>query len=517
MDLTRPQFVLALDRGTQAKIVNTMFEVAELGHKVSAQEFEKAEPELRAELLQAQFALKNQNIPVIIVISGVDCAGKGEFVHRLNEWLDPHGVDTNAFWQSTDEERARPRFWRYWRALPARGRIAVFFGSWYSDPILQRVFRETKSRKFDTELDRIAFLEKMLMDDGALIIKLWFHLGEKEQARRLKRLRRDPLTRDRVRPSDRKNLKYYDRFIKITERAVRRTDSAECPWQIIEATDKRYRELTAGKIILEALQARLQQGAAPKPAATAETPARPARSKRGKTVFDRVDLTQKLTEKRYREELAEQQARLTRLTWEANAKQISTVAVFEGWDAAGKGSAIRRVTAAIDPRLFRIIPIAAPSDEERAHHYLWRFWRHLPRAGNVTIFDRSWYGRVLVERVEHFATPNQWQRAYLEINEFEEQLADSGIALAKFWIHISKDEQLRRFKEREKIDFKRYKITEEDWRNRKKWDSYLEAVNDMVAHTSTEFAPWTVVPGNDKYFARVQIVKTVCDALERLL
>ncbi|MGA2175763.1 MAG: polyphosphate:AMP phosphotransferase [Verrucomicrobiota bacterium] len=495
-----------------------MFEVAELGRKVSRQEFDKALPALRSELLEAQFALKGRKIPVIIIVSGADCAGKGEFVHRLNEWLDPRGVDTHAFQEGSDEERARPRYWRFWRALPARGRIGIFFGSWYSEPLVRRVYRETKGSELDGELDRIAFFEKMLADDGALIIKLWFHLSKKEQARRLKDLQRDPHTRHRVRPEDRRNLKLYARFIKTSERAIRRTDSAQCPWHLIEATDRRYRELAAGRIILEALQTRLKEGGAGKvQAAATPPPARRAHAKSGKTVLDHVDLSQKLTARQYREGLAEYQGRLTRLTWEAHVKNISTVAVFEGWDAAGKGSAIRRVTAAIDPRLYRIIPIAAPTDEERAHHYFWRFWRHLPPGGYVTIFDRSWYGRVLVERVEGFATANEWQRAYLEINDFEEQLAVRDIALAKFWVHISKEEQLRRFKERQDIEFKRYKITDEDWRNRKKWEAYKEAINDMVAHTSTEFAPWTVVPGNDKHFARVRILKTLCEALERVL
>lgn len=497
----------------------TMFEVAELGRKVSKQEFDEAEPALRSELLEAQFALKGQKTPVIVIVSGADCAGKGEFVHRLNEWLDPRGVDTHAFWQSSDEEKARPRFWRFWRALPARGRIGIFFGSWYSEPIVQRVYRETKGSELDGELDRIAFFEKMLADDGALIIKLWFHLSKKEQAWRLQHLLRDPSTHHRVRPADLKNLKLYERFIQTSERTIRRTDSASCPWHLIEANDRRYRELAAGRIILETLQARLKDGGAGKATAAAPPapPPRRSRAKSGETVLDHVDLSQKLSDREYGELLEKYQGRLTRLTWAANVKKISTVAVFEGWDAAGKGSAVRRVTAAIDPRLYRIIPIAAPTDEERAHHYLWRFWRHLPQAGYVTIFDRSWYGRVLVERVEKFATENEWKRAYLEINDFEEQLANRDMALAKFWVHISKAEQLRRFKERQDIQFKRYKITEEDWRNRQKWDSYKEAINDMVAHTSTEFAPWTVVPGNDKHFARVRILKTLCQALERLL
>ncbi|HXR06818.1 MAG TPA: polyphosphate:AMP phosphotransferase [Candidatus Acidoferrum sp.] len=495
-----------------------MFEVAELGRKVSRQEFDEAVPALRAALLEAQFALKSRNIPVVVIVSGADCAGKGEFVHRLNEWLDPRGVDTHAFAQGSDEERARPRFWRFWRALPARGRIGIFFGSWYSEPMVQRVYREINGSQLDGELDRIAFFEKMLADDGALIVKFWFHLSRKEQAGRLKQLLRDPHTRHRVLPVDRKNFKLYERFIKTSERVIRRTDSAPCPWHLIEATDRRYRELAAGRILLESLQTRLKAGGAARPRTVAAAgPAPRTRPKRGDTILDHVDLSQKLTGRRYGAELEKYQGRLTRLTWEANVKHISTVAVLEGWDAAGKGSAIRRVTEAVDPRLYRIIPIAAPTDEERAHHYLWRFWRHLPPAGMVAIFDRSWYGRVLVERVEKFAAEEEWKRAYLEINDFEEQLADRDIALAKFWIHISKAEQLRRFQQRQVIEFKRYKITEEDWRNRKKWGAYQQAINDMVAHTSTEFAPWTVVAGNDKHFARVQILKTLCEALEKLL
>jgi polyphosphate kinase 2 (PPK2 family) len=230
-----------------------------------------------------------------------------------------------------------------------------------------------------------------------------------------------------------------------------------------------------------------------------------------------VDLNQCLTDRRYEKLLEKYQGQLTRLTWAANQKKISTVALFEGWDAAGKGSAIRRVTAAVDPRLYRIVPVAAPTDEERAHHYFWRFWRHLPRAGRMTIFDRSWYGRVLVERVEGFARPDEWKRAYLEINDFEEQLVEHGVVMAKFWVHISKEEQLRRFQERRTIQHKRYKITDEDWRNRKKWDDYKSAINEMVAHTSTEFGPWTLVAGNDKKFARIQILKTFCQNLERAL
>jgi polyphosphate kinase 2 (PPK2 family) len=240
-------------------------------------------------------------------------------------------------------------------------------------------------------------------------------------------------------------------------------------------------------------------------------------AKPGTTILSHVDLTRTLSPAEYRTQCAKWQGKLNRLAWEAKEKGLATVAVFEGWDAGGKGGAIRRIVEAVDARLYRIIPIAAPTDEELAQHYLWRFWRHLPRAGTFTIFDRSWYGRVLVERVEGFARPEEWSRAYAEINDFESQLVEHGVVLAKFWLHISREEQLRRFKEREGLAYKRHKITEEDWRNRKKWTAYEAAVNDMVAHTSTEYAPWTIVPGNCKRFARVAILKTLCRRLRQVL
>jgi polyphosphate:AMP phosphotransferase len=494
-----------------------MFETAELGHRASKEEYAAEVPKLREKLLNAHFALKEAKLPVIIIVSGAEAAGKGEVVQRLNEWLDPRGVDTIAFWRQSDEERERPAYWRFWRALPARGRVGILFGSWYTEPILKRAYRQIKNSQLDSMLDQIAFFEKMLVEDGALIIKLWYHLSKKAQRQRLEELEQNPKTRWRVLPTDWKHYKLYARFITATERVIRRTDAGYAPWHLIEATDRRYRELTTGRIILQALKERLAAPAAPKRAPTAPPLPVEPRAKDRITILNRVDLSQRLTSQQYGQQLAKFQGKLSRLAWAANRNGVSTVVVFEGWDAAGKGSAIRRVTQAMDPRLYRIVPIAAPTDEERAHHYLWRFWRHLPPAGMTTIYDRSWYGRVLVERVEGFARPEEWMRAYLEINHFEEQLADSGIVVAKFWIHLSKQEQLRRFKQRQDIPFKQYKITAEDWRNREKWEAYAAAVNDMVARTSTQHAPWTLVAGNDKRFARVQILKTLCQRLEQAL
>lgn len=488
-----------------------MFEAAELGQRISEKDFDAAEPELRTELLHAQFALAKENVPVVILIAGLDGAGKGEFVHRLNEWLDARGLETHAFWEPSPEERERPDYWKFWRALPPRGRIAILLGSWYTDPLVRRVSKEIKNGELDSALDRIAFFEQMLTQDGALLVKLWFHMPKKAQREMVRELKADPKMHVRMLPEDWKHLKMYDKFRKASERALRRTDVAHAPWHIIEATDRNYRELTAGKVLLKAFNARLKKKA----------PARAAKKEEslfsGENLLAHVDLSKRISDEDYAAELKRQQARLTELAWLAHRKKVTTVAVFEGWDAAGKGSAIRRITAAIDPRLFRIVAVAAPTDEERAHHYFWRFWRQLPRAGRVLIFDRSWYGRVLVERVEGFAKPEEWKRAYLEINDFEEQLTESGIALAKFWIHISKEEQLKRFKKREKTPFKRHKITAEDWRNREKWDAYEGAVNEMITRCSTEFAPWTIVPGNHKRYARIAILKEFCAAIERAI
>lgn len=491
-----------------------MFESAELNRKLSKREFERQLPELRARLVQAQFALKQAKVPVIIVVSGVDGAGKGEVVHRLNEWLDPRGVDIHTFWQESELGREHPFYWHFWQALPARGRIGLLFGSWYTEPVIQRVYGRIKESDLDVALQRIAWFEEMLAHDGALIIKLWFHLSKKALHARLSKLEKKPETHWRVLPTDWAHHRLYDKFVRVSERALRGTDSSHAPWRLVESTDDRYRDLTAARIILDVIQARLTQSARLKVSPSRVTPKLTITAKGEKTILDKVNLGPSLGRKAYEHKLEKFQARLNRLASAASERRIASVIVFEGWDAAGKGSCIRRVTAAIDPRLFRVIPIAAPTDEERAHHYLWRFWKHLPRDGRVTIFDRSWYGRVLVERVESFARPDEWRRAYHEINDFEQQLAEHGIVLSKFWIHISKQEQLRRFKERETVPFKRHKITPDDWRNRHKWEAYKAAVNDMVAHTSTAFAPWTLVSGDDKKFARIQILKSLCARLE---
>lgn len=492
-----------------------MFESAELGHKVDKETFKTEVPALREALLDAQFDLAQaKKFPVIILIGGVDGAGKGETANLLNEWMDPRHIHTQAFGLPSDEESERPPMWRFWRALPPKGKIGIYFGSWYTEPIVRRAYNETDNETLGYELEEIARFEKMLTDEGTLVLKFWFHLSKEKQKERINALEKNPKTRWRVTEVDKRHLKLYDEFREISEHVLRETSTASAPWIIVEGFDANYRNLTVGKYIQEAIRKRLDHD----DGQFQDPPSPPLlRPVDNLQLVDSLDLSKTISKTEYEKKLEKFQGKLNLLTRESNFRDISVIAVFEGSDAAGKGGSIRRITQAIDARRFSIIPIAAPTDEERAQPYLWRFWRHVPRRGRLTVFDRSWYGRVLVERVEGFCSEYDWMRAYGEINDFEQQLTRKNIVLLKFWLQISKEEQLRRFEERQQISFKRFKITDEDWRNRDKWDDYQVAVCDMIDRTSTSEAPWTVVEANDKNYARITILKTICERIEDAL
>ena len=499
-----------------------MFEAAEVGRKIEKEEYKAQVPVLRAELLDVQQQLLRAPFPVIVLFSGVDAAGKSETASLLNEWMDPHWIVTRGYTDPSAEELERPRLWRYWRDLPPKGRIALFLSAWYSSPVRHRVARRITTPELDVLLDEVAAFERALTDDGAVIIKFWMHLGKAAQKKRFKAFEKDPLRRWRVGKDSWRHWRMYDRFIAVADRAIRRTSTDQAPWHIVEGEDERYRSVVVGTVLRDAIRNRLAAAGARPPRRKSRRTSRASSAaldqvERDYNVLDRLDMDRRLDPQDFDVALERQQGRLNLLQRKAQDREISTILVFEGWDAAGKGGAIRRITGALDARDYQVIPISAPTDEEKARHYLWRFWRHLSRAGRITIFDRSWYGRVLVERVEGFATEEEYRRGYGEINHFEEQLAAHGILLVKFWIHITKAEQLRRFRDRSRTEHKRWKITDEDWRNRGRWPDYTLAVNEMVERTSTRVAPWTLVEGNDKNFARIKVIKTLADRLERRL
>ena len=488
-----------------------MFETVELGTTVGKPQFKREAARLRVALLETQRELAASNVAVVLLLGGVEGAGKTEMANLFLEWMDARGIQVHALGEPSDEERERPRFWRFWRLLPPRGKIGIFVGSWYTAPLVGRVFRKDAKTELELEFDRIVAFEKMLAQENVLVLKFWLHLPKAVQKKRLRRLEKDPDTRWRVTKMDWKFFDRYDRFRKVSEQAIARTSTAHSPWHLVDAEDGRHRTLTVIRTTLQTIRERLDAARKAKeaPAPKLVLP-RPAPG----NILSKLDLSGRLTPKAYEKRLLDAQRRVSLLARRLYDRQRSMILVFEGPDAAGKGGTIRRLTQAMDARNYRVISVAAPTDEERAHPYLWRFWRNLPRQGRVTIYDRSWYGRVLVERLEGFCRPEDWQRAYGEINAFEAELAGFGTIVAKFWIAISPEEQLRRFKDRQQTPFKQYKITEEDWRNREKWDAYLAGACDMIERTSTETAPWTRVAGEDKHWARVQVVETVARRLE---
>ncbi len=492
-----------------------MFESLKMKHEIDKAEFKAVEPKLRGELIDAQFdLLENGTFPVIVLFVGMDVLGRGQAARQLLSWLDPRHVRPYALIKPSDEERERPRMWRFWRALPAKGRIGLFLNGWYEEPSVDYFLGRIDDARFRMHIDEIVAFEQMLSREGALVLKFLFFLPKDKSLKEIKKLRGDHSVAWKISEEEKEIgkqfAKRYENALAVVEEIIGASSTAYAPWMPLPSADPNYRDLTIGRTLVDAIQARLKAVPPPIPnlGASALT------SNDTPNVLQSLDLDQSLAKKDYKKGLKDQQRRVTALTLGKKFEKRSLVAVFEGNDAAGKGGSIRRVVQALDPRITRVIPIAAPSDEEQAQPYLWRFWRHIPRRGHTTIFDRSWYGRVLVERVEGFATDGAWMRAYEEIRNFEAELTDYGVIVVKFWLSIDKDEQLRRFKEREKIGYKRYKITEEDWRNREKWDDYARAVHDMVDRTGTTHAPWTLVEANDKYFARVKVLKTLADRLE---
>ncbi len=494
-----------------------MLELLNLDQQTAKEDYQRIFPDLALRLGACQRAAREAGIPVLIVWEGWDAAGKGTAINRLAHALDPRGFQVHLTGPVAGEDPFFPWMRRFWNILPAAGLFAIYDHSWYRRVLADRIEGLVSPQACERAYEEILEFERMQVEAGAVVVKFWMHIDRAEQKRRFRRLAKHSSTAWKVGKAERKQHRRYDLWLAAAEEMFERTGTASAPWTVVEATHARFARVKVFQTVVEAVEAELARRLAnpkPKPAPMPEPADRPAGSR---TILDAVDLGLSLSREEYEEQLPRLQKRLWRLEHELYLARIPAVIAYEGWDAAGKGGNIRRLTEAMDPRGYRVVPIAAPSREELAHQFLWRFWSNLPKAGHLGVFDRTWYGRVLVERVEGFCSEEDWQRSYREIDEFERQLTDFGAVLVKFWLQIDQEEQLRRFQERQQVAYKHWKITEEDWRNRAKWKRYEVAVLDMLEKTSTSFAPWTILESRCKLYARIKALRTVAEALEKAL
>ena len=485
-----------------------MLEAAEKG-KLAKADYEAVLPGLRTDLVNAQYELRSAGRPVLVTIAGDDRPGATALYNVLHEWLDARYLASHAWAPPDPGEELYPPFWRYWRALPPKGALGVWLGGWLQSRLRLRLEDALDDGELARSLDQYRRFEVLLAAEGFVLLKLWIHLSNKQHAKRLAKASRGK-GEWRLDENDWRIGDDPEAWTPLVEEVLARTQSDAAPWLVVSGANERHRDVTVGRAVLAALGSACEEKARA-PSAPLPLPSR------APNPLDAVDLTAELPYEIYKKRLAKRQRELFGLVNRAEAAGLRPVLVFQGWDAAGKGGAIRRITHAIDARDYRVVRIAAPSEEERRHPWLWRFWRHLTPAGRMVIFDRSWYGRVLVERVEGFASEADWRRAYDEIVDFEAQLAGAGSLVMKFFLHIDADEQIRRFRAREHTPYKKYKITEDDYRNREKRPAYMEAAAEMFARTGTETAPWHLVPANDKRWARVAVLDAICATLRRAL
>lgn len=517
-----------------------MLDQIDLDRSLDKETYKAKLDDYQNQLYDLQEALFEAHRPAIIVFEGWAGTSKVGTIGLLTRRLDPRMLRVHPITPPRTYETLYPWLYRFWLKTPSAGQLALFDRSWYRQVLAERTVEKCAGDLWRSRCEDIASFERQLTDDGAIILKFWLHISKKEQASRFKKLQGDPLTAWQVTDEDRWQNKHYERVRTAIEDLISRTDAPQAPWIVLPATNPRYARIGVFEAISKALESYLspvlatQNGAsaiqdAPANISSESAPANDANDHSAEAVpaipaiasalpvpsiLSKVDLSLQLDEKKYDHDLAELQTKLHVLGLHIYQQHRPVLLVFEGWDASGKGGAIKRITAKLDPRSYIVHAIAAPSGEDKSHHYLYRFWRRLPPTGTIGIFDRSWYGRVLVERIEGFARPDEWQRAYAEINEFERQLVEFGTIVCKFWLHISPEEQLRRFEERKNVRYKSWKLTDEDWRNREKWPLYEQAADEMLLRTSTPAAPWTIVESDDKRFSRIKILRTVVRRLE---
>jgi polyphosphate:AMP phosphotransferase len=500
-----------------------MLENIDLSQKLSNEEYKQKMEILKYQLGDSQRQAWKLNLPIILVFEGWHGSGLAEDINRVILTLDPRGYDFHTMARPCYEELLKPFLIRFWTRTPVKGKIAIFDRSWYSRAIIECLGKEKSEPKMDKCLQQINDFERQLADDGFLILKFFLHISEKEHKERFKEMKKNgiPLVLDEYEKEGGLDLDFihnYKENLPYIEEMLEKTDTSYAPWTIVEANDRDFATLKIMVIANNAIQARIKHiGTSEEGKLTQVSTLPESLPEFNTSILEKTDLSKSLSEDEYKELKKMYQQKLQALHYELFKKKRPLIVVFEGWDAAGKGGNIYRFVENLNPRLYRVMPVGSPNDVEKAHHYLWRFCTAIPKAGHIAIFDRSWYGRVLVERVEKLCSEQEWERAYREINEFEAILTHPGTIILKFWLHIDKETQLKRLENRQNNPEKTWKITEEDWRNRSKWDEYMLAVDEMLKKTSTRNSQWIIVESNDKLYSRIKVLRTTVETLEREL
>ena len=464
---------------------------------------------LKSRLTIQQQQIKQAKLPVVVLIEGWGAAGKGSLISDIILNIDPRSFNVFSINPPTEEESRHPFLWRYFQKIPEAGQFVFFDSGWYGETVQNRMDDALSGKEYRRRIQSINNFERQLSDNGYLVVKFFLHIPKKIQDERFEKLLSSKNTEWRVSKADKRENKHYEEYASAWDELMDKTDTAAAPWHIIDGSEH-AKWLEVYRVLTKAIDAAL---AGERPACAPAEEKFPLLSM---PLLCDVFLQQEVEEDDYRSRLKEAQSRLGDLHNRIYRQKIPVILVYEGWDAAGKGGNIKRVAAALDPRGYEVVPIASPDKHELSRHYLWRFWNHIPKTGHIAIFDRSWYGRVMVERIEGLCG-DAWKRADREMNEFEKELSDWGAVILKFWLHIDKDTQLERFSDRQNTPEKRWKITDEDWRNREKWDRYEVAVNEMLQKTSTAYAPWHIIESTDKKYARLKVLGIVIDALEAAL
>lgn len=479
--------------------------------KPSDEEVEERLSAAREKLSAQQMKIKEKRLPVLVLFEGFGAAGKGSTIGKVIRNIDPRFFKVTTMSVPTEEEKRKPFLYRYFVQIPEAGKFKFLDGGWMEDVTRERLSGALSENSYKNRIDSVKRFERQLTDNGYLVLKFFFSISKKEQEKRLKHLQEDKNTCWRVSEEDVWQNKHYDKCMDVYEQYLCDTNQSTAPWYLIDAKHKKWAELQVLEILVSGIDTALKNSNLAVPLLQNSFPLVQIPN------LSDISLDKELSQEEYKEKLDRCQSRLRELHNELYRRKVPVVIAYEGWDAAGKGGNIKRITEALDPRGFEVHPIASPEPHEKARHYLWRFWNRLPKTGHIAIFDRTWYGRVMVERLEGFCSENDWQRAYNEINEFEKELSDWGAVILKFWVQIDKDTQLRRFNEREHTPEKRWKITDEDWRNREKWALYEDAVNEMLKKTNTSYAPWHILESNDKKYARIKALEIVIDEVEKKL